>query len=184
MLACFWPTRKPTRRRSPRPHRWPTAPRPTGNDMALPDLSVWMNGLRGGLWYWTRTGTPGFRYDEAWVSSPQGRALSLSMPLPAGGGDVTGPKVENYFDNLLPESTRVREMMRRRFGVASTSAADMLAAIGRDCVGAVQILPDGDQPPPHDRIESEALSDADVEKIVAAASFDEPMDDPLLGDFR
>lgn len=150
----------------------------------FPDLSVWMNGLRVGVWYWSRTGTPGFHYDDAWISSPQARPLSLSLPFPAGGGDVTGPKVEDYFDNLLPESNRVRERVRRRFGVASTSAADMLAAIGRDCVGAVQVVRDGDEPPPHDRIESRPLTDSEVARLIAELTMDGSLVDPLLTDFR
>ena len=152
--------------------------------MAFPNLAVWMNGLRVGVWYWTRTGTPAFRYDAAWVSSPQARPLSLSLPIPAGGGDVTGPKVENFFDNLLPESNRVRERIRRRFNVASNSAADMLAAIGRDCVGAVQIVREGDEPAPFDRIESRPLTEAEVERIITEVPADGPVDDPLLADFR
>jgi serine/threonine-protein kinase HipA len=152
--------------------------------MAFPDLAVWMNGLRVGVWFWTRTGTPGFRYDDAWVASPQARPLSLSLPIPAGGGDVTGPKVENFFDNLLPESNRVRERIRRRFNVASNSAADMLAAIGRDCVGAVQILRDGDEPAAYDRIESRALTESEVARLIADVPADGPQDDPLLADFR
>jgi serine/threonine-protein kinase HipA len=152
--------------------------------MAFPDLAVWMNGMRVGVWFWTRTGTPGFRYDGAWVASPQARPLSLSLPIPAGGSDVTGPKVENFFDNLLPESNRVRERIRRRFNVASNSAADMLAAIGRDCVGAVQILRDGDDPAPFDRIESRALTEAEVARIIGEIPADGPLDDPLLADFR
>jgi serine/threonine-protein kinase HipA len=153
--------------------------------MAFPDLAVWMNGLRVGNWFWTRTGTPGLRYDDAWVDSPQSRPLSLSLPVPAAGGDVTGPKVENYFDNLLPDSVRIRERMRRRFGAASVRAADLLAAIGRDCVGAVQLVRDGDAPAPHDRIESTALTDAQVEHLLAhVQDVDGGSGDDLLADFR
>jgi serine/threonine-protein kinase HipA len=152
--------------------------------MAFPDLAVWMNGLRVGVWYWTRTGTPGFRYDDSWVASPQGRALSLSLPMPAGGGEVTGPKVENFFDNLLPENNRVRERIRRRFGVTSSSTADMLAAIGRDCVGAIQIVRDGDEPAPYDRIESRLLTDSEAARVIGEVTSDGPVDDPLLADFR
>ena len=63
--------------------------------MAFPDLAVWMNGQHVGVWFWTRTGTPGFRYDPSWSHSPNARALSVSLPIPAAGGDVMGAKVEN-----------------------------------------------------------------------------------------
>jgi serine/threonine-protein kinase HipA len=152
--------------------------------MAFSDLSVWMNGQRVGVWFWTRTGTPGFRYDASWAQSPNARALSVSLPIPAGGGDVTGPKVENYFDNLLPDSARIRERLRRRFAAPSTRAADLLAAIGRDCVGAVQLLPEGAEPAPHDRIESEQLTESQVEALLHDVTGDGGETDSLLADFR
>ena len=98
--------------------------------MAFPELDVWMNGQRVGLWFWTRTGTTGLRYDARWAQSVNARSLSLSLPMPAGGGDLIGAAVENYFDNLLPDSSRIRERLRRHFGAPSTRAADLLAAIG------------------------------------------------------
>ena len=105
--------------------------------MAFKDLDVWMNGQHVGQWFWTRTGTSGLHYEPGWVQSPNARPLSVSLPIPAGGGDVMGAAVENYFDNLLPDSSRIRERLRRRFTLPSTRAADLLAAIGRDCVSAV-----------------------------------------------
>ncbi|MBI2771147.1 MAG: type II toxin-antitoxin system HipA family toxin [Burkholderiales bacterium] len=152
--------------------------------MAFPDLAVWMNGQRVGTWFWTRTGTAGFRYDAGWAASASGRALSVSLPIPAAGGDVMGAAVENYFDNLLPDSTRIRERLRRRFAAPSTRAADLLAAIGRDCVGAVQLLPDGAQAAPHDVLESEPLSDAQVEALLRDVTGDGTEADSLLADFR
>ena len=152
--------------------------------MAFPDLAVWMNGQRVGVWFWTRTGTPGFRYDASWHQSPNARALSVSLPIPAGGGDVMGGKVENYFDNLLPDSTRVRDRLRRRFGAPSTHAADLLAAIGRDCVGAVQLLPDDTLPAALDRIDSQVLTDAQVETLLRGVTDDSPDSSSLLADFR
>ncbi|EJL78459.1 HipA domain-containing protein [Polaromonas sp. CF318] len=152
--------------------------------MAFADLDVWMNGQHVGLWFWTRTGTPGFRYDESWLRSPQSRPLSVSLPMPAGGGDVTGAKVEHYFDNLLPDSGRIRERLRRRFGTSSIRAADLLAAVGRDCVGALQLMPQGLQPPPHDRIDSTPLSDSQVEKLLGEVTGDGAEGSSLADDFR
>lgn len=152
--------------------------------MAFADLDVWMNGQHVGLWFWTRTGTPGFRYDESWLRSPQARPLSVSLPMPAGGGDVMGAKVEHYFDNLLPDSGRIRERLRRRFGTSSIRAADLLAAVGRDCVGALQLMPQGLQPPPHDRIDSTPLSDSQVEALLGEVTGDDAEGASLADDFR
>jgi serine/threonine-protein kinase HipA len=39
--------------------------------------------------------------------------------------------VESWFDNLLPESDAIRRRAQSRFHTATTSAFDLLAAIGR-----------------------------------------------------
>lgn len=152
--------------------------------MAFPDLDVWMNGQRVGLWFWSRTGMPGFRYDPGWQLSPNARPLSISLPIPAGGGDVMGAKVEHYFDNLLPDSSRIRERLRRRFKTPSTQTADLLAAIGRDCVGALQLMPQGMTPPRHDRIDSTPLTDTQVETLLGEVTQDGTNESALCADFR
>ncbi|WP_218510577.1 type II toxin-antitoxin system HipA family toxin [Variovorax sp. dw_308] len=144
--------------------------------MAHPELDIWMNGEYVGAWFWSRTGVPALRYDDGWLRSPNVRALSLSLPIPAGTKELRGPAVEDYFDNLLPDSDRIRERLRRRFHAASIEAAELLAAIGRDCVGAVQLLPAGQAPGPVDRIDSEPLSDAQVAQTLRNVTAD-----PVLG---
>lgn len=146
--------------------------------MAQPELDVWMNGLHVGTWFWLRTGTPGFRYADSWLASPLARPLSLSLPLPVGTPEITGPAVAHWFDNLLPDNERIRERLRRRFRTASSSTADLLAALGRDCVGAVQLLPAGSEAPRIDGIESDPLSDPDVERLLAGVTSSDPADDP------
>ncbi len=152
--------------------------------MAFTDLDIWMNGQHVGQWFWTRTGTPGLHYNAAWVQSPNARPLSISLPIPAGGGDVMGAKVEHYFDNLLPDSSRIRERLRRRFGAQSTRAADLLAAIGRDCVGAVQLMPAGTPPPRHDEIASTPLTDVQIETLIEDIDNDAPDEQSPGHDFR
>ena len=63
----------------------------------------------------------------------------------------------NYFDNLLPDSSDIRRRLRRRFQTRSDEAFDLLTAIGRDCAGAVQLLPPDDEPKGWDRIDAEPL---------------------------
>lgn len=144
--------------------------------MATPTLDLWMNGEHVGTWLHGRTGTAVLRYADSWVRSPQARPLSLSLPIPAGAKELRGPVVDHYFDNLLPDSDRIRERVRRRFGAASTMAPDLLGAVGRDCVGAVQLLPEGQAPAPHDRIDSEALTDDEVARALRHVT-----SDPVLG---
>lgn len=51
--------------------------------------------------------------------------------------------VAHYFDNLLPDNPRIRERNARRFKLRAGDAFTLLQAIGRDCVGAVLLLPLG-----------------------------------------
>ncbi len=139
------------------------------------ELWVWMNGQHVGVWSHSRTKVPVFQYAPEWVQSPAARALSLSLPMTAGNAEIRGPVVENYFDNLLPDSQPIRERIRQRFRTASTQAFELLTAIGRDCVGAVQLLPPGTVPTGWNRIESEPMTMAEVAAQLRAASTSMPM---------
>ncbi len=136
--------------------------------MASSILAIWMNGHRVGVWTQARRNHV-LQYDSSWVASPAGRMLSLSLPFTPGNVEHRGEVVAHYFDNLLPDSGAIRTRIRSRFATASTDAFELLTAIGRDCVGAVQLLPDGESPVGYDRIDAEPLSDADVERSIAAS---------------
>ena len=137
-------------------------------------LNVWMNGELVGEWTTLRGGTPLFRYTTAWSQSPRARALSLSMPITADL-EVRGMVVDNYFDNLLPDNPAIRRRIRERFGTRSTQAFDLLEAIGRDCVGAVQLLPIQQEPVGWNRVEATQLHDADVEQLLQAVPSSPPL---------
>ncbi|HPF73989.1 MAG: type II toxin-antitoxin system HipA family toxin [Lysobacteraceae bacterium] len=136
--------------------------------MATPTstLAVWINGDLVGLWEQRRSGVQTFTYTTDWVNSPHARPLSLSLPLLPAGGIHSGASVENYFENLLPDSGDIRRRLRQRTGARSTAAFDLLAEIGRDCVGAVQLLPIGVQPEGLQQIDAELLTDAGVAQIL------------------
>jgi serine/threonine-protein kinase HipA len=133
-----------------------------------------MNGKAVAAWTTLRTGAPVLRYHEAWARSAEGRALSLSLPFTVGL-EHRGDAVTNYFDNLLPDSAEIRRRLRRRFRADSDNAFDLLSAIGRDCVGAVQLLPPGVASEGWDRVEAELLKDADVDRILASVTSDAPL---------
>ena len=93
-------------------------------------LSVWMNGERVGTWVVHPAKTDEFRYTPEWLTADGARPISLSMPLRPT--EYEGATVAAYFDNLLPDSRRIRERIQRHFGASSASAFDLLAEIGRD----------------------------------------------------
>jgi serine/threonine-protein kinase HipA len=138
-------------------------------------LNVWMNGEFVGAWAVSRSGASTFQYDPKWARSPSARALSLSLPITAAHSEHRGDVVYNYFDNLLPDSADIRRRIGTRFKTRSLQAFDLLTAIGRDCVGAVQLLPEGAQPVGWNHVESEPLSDQQVERVLIAASSAAPL---------
>ncbi len=77
---------------------------------------------------------------------------------------MQGRAVEHYFDNLLPDSPTLRKRVAERFRIGSLEAFDLLGAIGRDCVGALQFLPEGVAPEGHDRVEGVEVDDAAIER--------------------
>src|SRR5689334_260780 len=85
-------------------------------------------------------------YDPSWIGSPEGRPLSLSLPINLDGQPLKGDKIGFFFDNLLPDSEAIRQRVAARFGTPGRDAFDLLEAVGRDCVGAVQLLPEGKEP--------------------------------------
>jgi len=148
-------------------------------------LSLWANGVRVGRWTLSARGEPELQYDEAWVRSPQGRPLSLSLPFTLSNEPHRGARVENYFDNLLPDSQEIRKRVAARFRTGSLEPFELLRAIGRDCVGAVQLLGEDEQPQGADRIEGEPVDDEAIERhlleVIAPGRFDPAAD---RDDFR
>lgn len=130
-------------------------------------LNVWMNSELVGSWRIGSRGEHEFRYVESWFSSAAVRPLSLSMPLQPSSEPYRGALVRDFFDNLLPDNDDTRRRIQARFNAASTDAFDLLAEIGRDCVGAVQLLPEPITPPDPRRIEGRVLDEAGIERVLA-----------------
>jgi serine/threonine-protein kinase HipA len=128
-----------------------------------------MNGDFVGEWTTSRHGTALFRYAESWVQSPRARALSLSLPI-TSDLVMRGEAVDNYFDNLLPDNPAIRRRIRERFGSRTTQAFDLLEAIGRDCVGAVQLLPLDQEPVGWNRVAATPLTEVQMEQLLRAVA--------------
>ena len=134
-----------------------------------------MNGRRVGDWLPPLSGGSTFHYHPAWLEAPERRVLSLSLPFTPGNVQHTGKAVANFFDNLLPDSDEIRRRLRRRYSTPSPEAFDLLTALGRDCVGAVQLLPEGEEPTDFDRIVGESLDEAGVEHALDSALSGNPI---------
>lgn len=134
--------------------------------MVTQALNAWMNGEFVGTWSVDRD-SHSFRYAPRWLTLPRHRSLSLSIPInPAL--EVRGEVVKNYFDNLLPDSDRIRARLRSRFKLKDARAFDLLEAIGRDCVGAVQLLPQDAVPQGWDTVNCEPLDEEQIAALLQA----------------
>lgn len=125
-------------------------------------LDIWMNGIFVGKWHQKGRTASRLVYDPSWVDHPQGRPLSLSLPMTGAGDGLRDVPVDNYFDNLLPDNEAIRRRIGARFKAPSLDAFTLLQSIGRDAAGAVQLLPEGSPPPDVKSIDGRALTEAEV----------------------
>ncbi len=108
-------------------------------------LIVWLNGTPVGEWSHA-SGRNAFGYFDEWLADPQARPISLSLPFRPNNEIYSGDLVSSYFDNLLPDSDLIRRRIAQRFQVNGVDPFHLLAAVGRDCAGAIQLLPPGEEP--------------------------------------
>lgn len=72
--------------------------------------------------------------------SPDAGPTPVSLSMPPGGGPYTGEVVERYLRALLPENDGALTAIARRYpGTVRTDPISVLAAVGRDCPGAIQL---------------------------------------------
>ena len=132
------------------------------------ELRIWMNGVEAATWQDAQPTR--LTYASSWLASPLARPLSLSLPLLPEGMSHRGDVVEHYFDNLLPDSANIRARLRNRFTVPSNSTFALLEQIGRDCVGAIQLLPVNTPPDEVRTIQARSLDEAGVARLLGGVA--------------
>lgn len=99
-------------------------------------LTVLLRGQIVGDWSRNRVGQYTFAYREGYRST--GR-IPLSPALPISDTRFGHQAIAAYVEGLLPESPAVRAAWAAELQTSDT-AFDLLAAMGRDCLGAVQFV--------------------------------------------
>jgi serine/threonine-protein kinase HipA len=96
--------------------------------------------------------TPGreFRMHLEWLPEAIDRwglgSLALSVSLPVGSPTgVRDPRGLDFFENMLPEGPALARMAALA-GVRPADTYGILKAFGKDCAGAVMVLPEGENP--------------------------------------
>ena len=136
-------------------------------------LDVYLNGYLVGEFKKSSNGAHSFSYSNSWLALSGSRPISLSMPLVKS--EYRGDVVYNYFDNLLPDNSEVRQRIVARYQAGSSLPFDLLSMIGRDCVGALQLLPKGEAPLNVKNLEYRALGNEELDKIIMGYRADIPL---------
>lgn len=127
-------------------------------------LQVLLNNRLVGHLSKAASGAIAFKYHPSWLEWSHALPVSLSLPLreDAYGGEA----VVAVFDNLLPDSDALRRRVAERVGAAGSDAYSLLAAIGHDCVGALQFLGADEASGDTDRLTGESLDERAIEQLL------------------
>lgn len=118
-------------------------------------LNVFLNARLVGQLRRLGSGAVDFRYDPGWLAWEH--ALPISNSLPLREDRYLGDPVIAVFDNLLPDPEPMRRRIAERIGADGHDAYSLLARLGGDCVGALQILPEGQDPGPAGTVDGRAV---------------------------
>jgi serine/threonine-protein kinase HipA len=129
-----------------------------------PPLNVYLNSRLVGRLHRASSGAIDFVYADEWLAWDNAIPVSISLPLREDR--YVGDPVLAVFENLLPDNEDVRRRVAERSQANGTDAYNLLAAIGRDCVGALQFLPDGIDPGSAGAINARAVDDKEIAEII------------------
>ena len=88
----------------------------------------------------------GFAYDDAYLHGEDARPISVSLPLQE---DAFSPqRTKCFFDGLLPEGF-TRRTVAQWMPVSGDDYLSILAGLGKECLGAIQIVCEPDEIPAH-----------------------------------
>jgi len=127
-------------------------------------LNIYLNSRLVGQLRHQTSGAIEFQYDPSWMSWENAFPVSLSLPMREDR--YTGKPVIAVFDNLLPDSDAIRRRLAERVRADSSDAYGLLAKVGRDCVGALQLLPDGVEPGPAGTVEGRPVDEEYVARKI------------------
>jgi serine/threonine-protein kinase HipA len=124
-------------------------------------LTVWRNGRALGTLTSTRTGLR-FVYEPIEVERIGLGIPVVSASMPTSLRSYANRACQPFFDGLLPEG-EARRIIAYDLGVAESDTYGLLRALGRDCAGALTIIPKGQLPPRS--LPVDALQQLDADEI-------------------
>ncbi len=132
--------------------------------------SVRLYGKHAGTLSVAPDGSLSFAYDQAWIDriaagDPKAHAISQSVPSTPGlhFQDEIGP----FFEGLLPDNPNARAVLSRHFQIDTSDVYGLLYELGRECPGAVTIMPPEADEAVQTPIEYLELSDSEFHSMIA-----------------
>lgn len=120
-------------------------------------LRVYLNNLPLGVLGYNSRKYLSFTYLPEWLDRKTPFPISRTLPLREDPFD--GDMVYAYFDNLLPDGASLRQRIAARMSAQSDQVFDLLAVVGRDCVGALQFIREDEDRPALDTATGSPISD-------------------------
>ena len=127
-------------------------------------MDIYFGSTKAGIYARTAAGATSFRYDDDWLAS--GKSFPISLSLPLSGRIWTGDAIDHVFSGLLPDDQKVRETIAARTNADSAGTFDLLAAIGRDCAGAMRFIPEGNDPGAPDAMAFRVVDDNEISRRI------------------
>jgi serine/threonine-protein kinase HipA len=107
-------------------------------------FNIYWNEMLVGALYERRGDKLVFQYDTSYLSQSV-EAIFLCLPLQA---EPFTPAISRVvFEGMLPENEAIRAAMSRIYETPIENIWGLISAIGRDCAGAISIVPTGEKPP-------------------------------------
>jgi serine/threonine-protein kinase HipA len=101
-------------------------------------LVALLDGRKVGNVHQSSNGRLGFEYYEPWRTKAGAYPISLSMPLTAR--EHAHEAISAFLWGLLPDNGQTLDHYGRLFGVSAGNPVALLARIGADCAGAIQLI--------------------------------------------
>lgn len=132
--------------------------------MTSKKLSVFLNKIFTGTFEQnSNNGSLSFYYDADYLKTPKSKPLSLALPLRVEPFDNITTR--NFFSGLLPDNDQLT-LVARQLKLSEQNPFAILSEIGRDCAGAIEILPSGEKPPTYKQGKIEKLTEDQLCKIL------------------
>ncbi|MFT5133823.1 MAG: serine/threonine-protein kinase HipA [Gammaproteobacteria bacterium] len=130
-------------------------------------LDIYVGSSKVGQYTRAANGLTTFRYSDEWLSNSD-KSFPISMSMPLSNRIWSGDQVNSYFDGLLPDDQTIREKIAAREHAEGATSFDLLAVLGRDCVGALRFIPGGEDSGSPSEMQYRPISDDEIVQKIEA----------------